>query len=161
MKIILAPLDFSRVSRDVIHEAMALARIGKGSVVLLHAVQPPAIVTDLAPMVGEALQFTAEVERKAQQHLHRLQKRLAEPRVIVATRCLQGSPVPLILAQAKELGADYIVLGSHGRTALYDLVVGSTTSGVLKRATCPVVVVSAQPKTKVRRSRRASPKRRP
>lgn len=121
----------------------------------------PAIVTDLAPMVGEALQFTAEVERRARQHLHRLQKRLAEPRVTVETRCQQGSPVPLILAHAKELGADYIVLGSHGHTALYDLVVGSTASGVLKRATCPVVVVPAQPKAKVRRSRRAQPKRRP
>jgi nucleotide-binding universal stress UspA family protein len=65
--------------------------------------------------------------------------------VKVDTVCVQGFPVPVILAQAKELGALYIVLGSHGHTAFYDLVVGGTARGVLRRAGCPVVVVPAQP----------------
>ncbi|MBI4621943.1 MAG: universal stress protein [Verrucomicrobia bacterium] len=43
--------------------------------------------------------------------------------------------------QAEKNAADFIVMGSHGHTALYDLVVGSTTHGVLRRATCPVVIV--------------------
>ena len=48
------------------------------------------------------------------------------------------------MEQAKKLGADYIVMGSHGHTALYDLLVGSTTHGVLMRAACPVVITPAQ-----------------
>ena len=54
---------------------------------------------------------------------------------------LTGAPVPLILEQAKALAADYIVMGSHGHTAFYDLLVGTTTHGVLKKAPCPVLVV--------------------
>jgi nucleotide-binding universal stress UspA family protein len=52
-----------------------------------------------------------------------------------------GSPVPEIIEQAKTCAADYIVIGSHGHTAFYDLLVGSTANGVLKRAKCPVLIV--------------------
>ena len=47
----------------------------------------------------------------------------------------------LKIEQAERLTADYIVIGSHGHTAFYDLLVGSTASGVLKSASCPVVIV--------------------
>ncbi len=151
MKTILAPIDFSRVSRDVIREAVDLARIVKARVVILHAVQPPPIVTDLAPLAGEALQLTAEIERGARRSLQRLQRALQSRRVTVETLCLQGAPVALIAATAEQLGARYIVIGSHGHTALYDLVAGSTASGVLKHASCPVVVVSATRKPAARR----------
>jgi nucleotide-binding universal stress UspA family protein len=68
----------------------------------------------------------------------------------VSVECIQvvGAPVPNILDQAEKYVADYIVMGSHGHTAFYDLLVGSTTHGVLMRAKCPVVIVpSAQGKT--------------
>jgi nucleotide-binding universal stress UspA family protein len=48
--------------------------------------------------------------------------------------------VRTILDQAARVSADYVVMGSHGHTALYDLLVGSTTHGVLLRAPCPVVI---------------------
>jgi nucleotide-binding universal stress UspA family protein len=54
---------------------------------------------------------------------------------------LTGAPVNRILEQAESLPADYVVLGSHGHTAVYELLVGSTAHGVLKSATCPVIVV--------------------
>jgi nucleotide-binding universal stress UspA family protein len=54
-----------------------------------------------------------------------------------------GSPVQHITSEAERTEADYIVMGSHGHTALYELLVGSTTHGVLKRAHCPVVIVPA------------------
>jgi universal stress protein A len=148
MKTILAPVDFSPVSRFVIDEAVALARVIGARVVLLHAVQLPGVVTDLGPLVGEALQFTAEAERGARRHLRGLQQRLSKRGVTVETICETGFPLPLVIQHAKRLAARYIVIGSHGHTAFYDLVIGSTTSGVLKRATCPVVVVPAQRKAR-------------
>ena len=51
-----------------------------------------------------------------------------------------------IRVEAVTCGADYIVMGSHGHTPLYDLLVGTTTHGVLKNARCPVVIVPARPK---------------
>lgn len=154
MKTILAAVDFSPLSRRVVAEALILARAVKGRIVILHAVKPPAIVTELAPLMGEALQFTAEVERVARDHLRRWQKRLAERGVTVETICQQGFPTGVILAHARKLKANCVVLGSHGHTAVYDLVVGSTASGVLKRAECPVVIVPATPATRKRRQSR-------
>lgn len=60
--------------------------------------------------------------------------------------------VPTIIAQANALKAAYIVIGSHGHGAVYDLVVGSTTQGVLRKARCPVLVVPVTPvKARARR----------
>lgn len=144
MKTILAAIDFSPVSRRVIAEAVRLARGLRAKVVVLHAVKPPAIVTDLAPLVGEAVQLTAEVERASRRNLQRWQAKLAKRHVTVETVCQQGFPIGLILGHATRLAADYIVIGSHGHTAFYDLVVGGTASGVLKRAKAAVVVVPAR-----------------
>jgi nucleotide-binding universal stress UspA family protein len=158
MKTVLAAIDFSPISHAVLRVATALARAIHGRVFLINVVHTPSIATDLAPVVGEVLQFTGEIERGARRHLHQIQKRLAARNATVDTICLQGFPVAQIIAHAKELEAEYIVLGSHGHTAFYDLVAGSTASGVLKRATCPVVVVPAAPaKSKRRKSLRNNP----
>ena len=146
MKTVLAAIDFSAVSRNVLRVANELAQAIRGRVVLIHVVQPVYVATDLAPFAGDVLQLTAEIERGARRHLERFQKRLAARGSTVLTICSQGFPVVAVLAQAKQEKADYIVVGSHGHTAFYDLVVGSTTNGLLKRATCPVVVVPAAPK---------------
>jgi universal stress protein A len=156
MNTVLAAIDFSPVSQKVLSAAIAIARAAGGRVVILNAVQPPAIATDLAPLVGEVLQFTADLERAARRHLQRIQKRLAARRISVETICEQGFAAPLIVAHARDLGASYIVLGSHGHTAFYDLIAGSTASGVLKRAPCPVVVVPAVP---VKAKRRKVPRK--
>jgi nucleotide-binding universal stress UspA family protein len=149
MKTILAAIDFSPVSRAVVKVATELARAIRGRIVLINVVQPPVIATELAPLVGEVLQLTDELERGARRHLKRLQERLVAGGATVKAICCQGFPVTTILTRATQEEADYIVLGSHGHTAFYDLVAGSTASGVLKRATCPVVVVPVAPqKTK-------------
>lgn len=153
LKTILAPIDFSPSSRQVVNVAMELAHACKGQVVLLHSVSPPPIIaTDLAPLVGAALRFTEDVQKAAIRHLHRIQHDRADRTVPVRTVCATGYPVAQILAEAKKSDASYIVIGSHGHTAFHDLVAGSTASGVLKRATCPVVVVPSQTKGKVSRT---------
>lgn len=146
MKTIFAAIDFSPVSRRVVDQAVELARLLDARLVLLHFVKPPPIVTDLGPMVGDVLKFTAEVERGARRNLHQLQQRLVRRGVAAEAICELGFPVPQLLAHARRLEPAYIVLGSHGHTALFDLVVGSTASGVLKRAPCPVVVVPSHRK---------------
>jgi universal stress protein A len=154
MKTVLVALDFSPVTRAVLKAAIELARALHARVVLLNVVQPPTIVTDLAPLVGDVLQFTAEIERGSRRHLQQIQKRLAGDGAEVESICVQGFASATIVAHAKKLSADFIVLGSHGHTAFYDLITGSTASGVLKRATCPVVVVPAAPSKPKRRNTR-------
>ena len=155
MKTILAPVDFSNISDAVVEQAATLARAVDGRVVLLAVIQPPVVMSEYAAMMDIA-EITAAGEKHAARQLDRLQERLGD----VASDTVQtvGSPIAHILDQASKLRADYIVMGSHGHTAFYDLLVGSTTHGVLMRAKCPVVIVPAvkdKASQKRARSRRA------
>jgi nucleotide-binding universal stress UspA family protein len=155
MKTILAPIDFSAVSDAVIAEAAALANAHHGRVVLLNVVQPPVVMAEYAPLMDNIAELTAAGERNAARQLEKIEARLAGDFVTAESVQLSGAPIPLIVEQAEKLGADYIVMGSHGHTAIYDLLVGSTTHGVLLRAKCPVVIVPAVKETKPRKPAKA------
>jgi nucleotide-binding universal stress UspA family protein len=141
MKTILVPIDFSSVSRPVMAAAVVLARAFKGRVVLLHVVQQPVVINEYDLMVTDVARMAAGVERAAARHLAALKKSLERRLPEVTTVCRSGPPVLEILDQARKCAADYIVIGSHGHSAFYDLLAGSTASGVLKRSRCPVLVV--------------------
>ena len=143
MKTILAPVDFSAVSDLVVAEAATLARAFQGRVVLLNVIQPPAVVAEYAPLMQNIAEITVAGEKAAARKLGAAQQKLQSDFIEAETAQLVGSPVQHILAEAERVGADYIVMGSHGHTALYDLLVGSTTHGVLMRARCPVIIVPA------------------
>jgi len=150
MKTILAPIDFSDASEAVIKEAATFARAFDARVVLLTVVQPPVPITEYAAMIDSA-QFVAASERHAAEQLEVIERNLRNDFVLVESVRETGSPVPIIVKTAQEWDADYIVMGSHGHTAFYDLIVGSTTHGVLNRAKCPVVIVPpAQAKARPR-----------
>lgn len=143
MKTILAPLDFSKVSEAVVAEATALARALGGRVVLLAVVQPPVVNYEYAAVMDNLAEITAAGERNAERRLAEIEEKLKVAGVPSESVQVVGGPIPLIIEQAKNVGADYIVMGSHGHTAFYDLLVGSTTHGVLMRAPCPVVIIPA------------------
>jgi len=143
MKTILAPVDFSSATDAVVAEASSLARAVNGKIVLLTVIQPPAAVADYAPLLQDIAEITAAGEKAAAAKLAKLQERLQAESVGSEHVQVVGAPVHHIISEAERVDADYIVMGSHGHTALYELLVGSTTHGVLKRATCPVVIVPA------------------
>ena len=140
MKTILAPIDFSGATEAVVTEAANLARAVDGKVVLLTVLQPPAITNEYSALVDNLAEIMAAGEKNAARRLAELESTLKAAQVRVETVQLNGPPIRLIVEQAKTRGASYIVMGSHGHTALYDLLVGSTTHGVLMRAGCPVVI---------------------
>jgi len=143
MKTVLAPIDFSKVSRQVIDEAVVLARAIDARLVLLHVVQPaPIIASEFA--IGESgVEVSRFEDQEAAQRLARLQTELGADGITAEVIHRVGYPGGKIVEVAKELKAAFIVVGAHGHTALYDLIVGSTTSLVLKLAPCPVVVTPA------------------
>jgi len=157
MKTILVPVDFSSVTDAVVAEAAALARAQLGRVELLHVTQPPVITTEYAPYLENISEIMLVSEKAAAKQLARLEDQLKNEGIPSDTQLLTGAPVPHILRQAEEMKADYIVMGSHGHTALYDMLVGSITHGVLKKAACPVLVVPAQKKRNARGKAYAPP----
>lgn len=143
MKTILAPVDFSGATDAVVAEATALARALDGRVVLLTVIQPPAITNEYSALMDNLAEIVAAGEKNAAKRLSELEAKFRAEKIPVETIQVNGPPIRLIVEQAKKLEADYIVMGSHGHTALYDLLVGSTTHGVLMRAACPVVITPA------------------
>ncbi len=151
MKPLLVPVDFSDVSRHVMAEATKLARMMKCPITLIHVVEPPPIiVSDFGAVVDSTVQITAAAEKSAAQHLAKLRSKLKKAGLEVAAVLRTGFPVFHIAELAKKLRASHIVIGSHGHTAFYDLLIGSTTGGVLKRAPCPVVIVPMEARGKDR-----------
>lgn len=143
MKTILAPIDFSPASQQVVAQAVVLAKLAGARLVLLHVVQPP-IMTDSDGGAQMSADYAATASESAAKRLSALQKPLRARGVTVTTRHRVGSPGQCILDQAATCQANYIVLGSHGHGAFYDLIMGSTTSRVLKQACCPILVVPSQ-----------------
>lgn len=151
MKTILAPIDFSSVSDAVIDAAQLLARATGARIVILSVAQPPVITSDYGPMLENIAEIVAASEKTIARQLKTLAARLETPELPIETVQLTGAPAPLILEQAEKDNADYIVMGSHGHTALYDLLVGSTTHQVLRKARCPVMIVPPPIKKAARR----------
>ena len=147
MKTLLVPIDFSPVTKAVVDEAAMLAQSCKGRIVLLYVVQPPVLVAEYGGVIEDVVPLIEAADKAATQLLAQWRDYLKESEVSTRTVKVEGFPSKEIVGQAKESEADYVVMGSHGHTAFYDLLIGSTTSGVLKKASCPVIVVPARPAT--------------
>ncbi len=141
MKTILAPIDFSRVSDAVVKAAVNLARAVNGRLVLLHIVVPPVITSEYGAVLANIQEIIATSEASSRLQLQSYKKRLQKTGLTVSIALQTGVPVSLILDQARKSRATYIVMGSHGHSALYDLLAGSTATGVVKHSPCPVVMV--------------------
>jgi nucleotide-binding universal stress UspA family protein len=141
MKTILAPIDFSKISDPVVKAAANLAKSINGRLILFHVVQPPVITSEYGAVLANIQEIIAISESSSQKQLARRQKRLQAAGLKVAVAQVTGIPVTSIVDQARKSRASYIVMGSHGHSALYDLLAGSTATGVIKRAPCPVLVV--------------------
>jgi nucleotide-binding universal stress UspA family protein len=138
MKTILVPIDLSDVTPDVLGAAGALARSLSAKIVLAHVTRPPLIATECGPVVA---QQQAADDHDVLARLAYWQGELQREGLIAETSRLYGQPVGCIREKAERLGADYIVLGSHGHGALYELLIGSTAADLLKHSPCPVLVV--------------------
>lgn len=141
MKTILVPVDLSTVAATVCDAACELAQLMGARLLLLHVVQPaPAMVSEIyAPSVGQTEEMLVAAESAGLARLRELEERCVQRGIAARILNVVGLPVSEILAHAEQ--ADYIIMGSHGHGAVYDLLVGSTTHGVLRKAPCPVIVI--------------------
>lgn len=141
MKTILTPVDFSPATKGVLAAASELAAAVGGKIVLLHALQHPVVTTEYG-LTAETLKETMEVGRRAAlKQLDHLERLLTGKGVAASSRLATGLAAGVIVEEARKSRAAYVVLGSHGHTAFYELLVGGTTHAVLKKASCPVLVV--------------------
>src|SRR5262245_56250032 len=134
---ILHPTDFSDRSRHALHLACALARDYGANLVVLHVEPTPYIGYSegaIPPDPGVLLE-------EAKEQLRRLE--IPATGLRTERRFVEGDPVEEILRTAQEVTADLIVMGTHGRTGLGRLLMGSVAELVVRRANSPVLTVKA------------------
>lgn len=135
IRTILHPTDFSVYSQHAFKLACSLARDYKARLVVLHVAEPP-----LAVYEGAMLTVPINPELLLAQ-LKEVQPDDSSLRV--EHRLLEGDAVEGILKAAKETDCDLIVMGTHGRTALGRLLMGSVADRVVRKAACPVLTLKS------------------
>jgi nucleotide-binding universal stress UspA family protein/quercetin dioxygenase-like cupin family protein len=134
---ILHPTDFSESSRWAFQTACSLARDYKATLVLLHVIPPSADPLLTEPVVNPL----QPIESQEAWRGRFAWPQPTDPRIRIEHRVAEGGSPAEILRLARLLPCDLIVMGSHGRTGLSRLLTGSVAEEVLRKATCPVLVV--------------------
>lgn len=143
MKTILVPVDFSDVTTRILDASRNMAHALGAKMVLLHVSEPEPDFVGFEPGPMAVRTSVARDFRKEHQRLDELRTQAAADGDEVLALHIQGPIVDKVLDQAAEHHADLIVMGSHGHGAFYEFFVGSVTSGVLRGAKCPVLVIPA------------------
>lgn len=138
---ILVCIDFSDVTTGVLEEAKRLAGAFSCRLVLLHVCMPEPEFVSYDPGPEYIREDFAHRCREAHKKAQELQAGLEAERIPAEALVVQGTVVEKIVEKADPAGTRMIVMGSHGHGALYELLVGSATEGVLRRARVPVLVV--------------------
>jgi len=152
LKRILVPVDFSPCARAALDYAYFLGEQLGAAIEVIHVWHPPRYIgPDTALEVFAEPRNTqweyarADVSKEMEQFLAEFQKR---GRVQISFRLEQGNPYETILKIADDGKFDIIVLGTHGRTGLSHVLVGSVAERVVRHSRCPVLTVrAAEPAT--------------
>ncbi|REJ64831.1 MAG: universal stress protein [Planctomycetota bacterium] len=139
LKCILCPVDFSKSSKAALDYAAALARESEARLVLLHVVENPLAY-------DTTFSGPAPTEKEMQEAEHEFADML-EGLGDIATehRTVLGDPAACVVQAAEEDSADLVVVGTHGRTGLSRLLMGSVAEEVVRKAPCPVIAVKQPP----------------
>jgi nucleotide-binding universal stress UspA family protein len=141
---ILVPVDFSEAAGRVLDYALDIARDRGAEVTLLHVVGVPAAPFDPAYGVLADPRLPADLAAGAAKGLADLVERAAPSAgrgVVVKTKVLSGAPAREIAREAREGNFDLVVVGTHGRTGLRHVFLGSVAENVVRLAPCPVLTV--------------------
>ncbi len=151
MKLLVA-IDFSELAGRVISEAEKLAKSLPAQVFLLHVIPPSSPIIDVPPEVETLL----PVDNTHDNEGHLLSKepesaqlltvaaRLQEKGIDTSVIIAHNDEVTAIIGESKKNCVDMIMLGSHGHGALFHLLIGSVSEGVIRQASCPVIIVPSK-----------------
>ncbi len=138
---IVLPIDFSDTTDKLVDGAVKFAKETNGKICLIHVA--PA---DIGFAIGDmGFQYFPEVEQNEIKEellqLNAIEQRIIAQNVDCEHLLKQGTAGDIILEYAKGKNAGYIVMGSHGRSNMYDVFVGSLTKELTRRSPIPVLVI--------------------
>jgi len=130
---IVFPTDFSSASAAALPHAATLAKQSGARLLVVHVQEPP------LPQGGGELSFALPEPDTARVAAMLEEVRPLDRSVPVAHRLAMGDPAAEVCRIATEEGATLIVLGTHGRSGVLRLLMGSVAESILRRAPCPVL----------------------
>ena len=149
MKKILVALDYSPSAQLVAETGYKIAEAMNAEVLLIHIVADINYYSSMAysPIMGFsgytfpdiALDVVTDLEAESLRFLNESKKHLGGENIEV--KVVGGETGPAILKTAEEYGADIVVMGSHGRSGLGKLIMGSVAENVLQNSKVPLLVV--------------------
>jgi nucleotide-binding universal stress UspA family protein len=146
---ILCPIDFSEFSIVAYHYALSLAEHYNAGIIALHAVELWKLpFADYAACEADYAKVSKALSEGGEERLREFVKKHSpdgfRPQLVVNV----GNASDSILSFAQQHNIEVIVMGTHGRRGFDRLVLGSTTDRVMRRASCPVLVISKPPEGK-------------
>ena len=150
MKKVLIALDYDVTAQKIAEAGFSFAKSMKAQVILLHVIGDPAYYSSLeySPITGFAgymdmsnnqLDSIEGLLKASQLYLDKTKQHLGDKKI--KTFVKEGDFAPAILNTAKELKADLIVMGSHSRNWLENIVMGSVTEKVLHETSLPLLII--------------------
>jgi nucleotide-binding universal stress UspA family protein len=144
---ILHATDFSRASRPALAKAIALARQNRAPLTIVHVLSPP-----MVPVGGDFGYIPPKtldaIDQQARQHARRALAALAARAKKAGARTnvliVDGVPQDQIPRAVRRTRADLVVIGTHGRTGLTKVLLGSVAERVIRLVACPVLTVRAR-----------------
>jgi universal stress protein A len=130
---ILFPTDFSHTGDAALNMATALARDSQASLLIVHVEEPPVAYGGGEMYYGMPEPALDEIKRML------AEVKPTDPSVPFDHRLVTGDPASAIVKLANEEQVDLIIMGTHGRTGLRRLLMGSVAEAVVRRAPCPVL----------------------
>ncbi|ENV48372.1 universal stress protein [Acinetobacter brisouii] len=142
-KHILVPVDGSETSLAAVKQASSIAKAfsSKVTAVCVLAVDP-FVAVEFVNTDQFINDYVAKAKEEIQEILEQAKSLFAQEGVTAETQILEGQTIHKVIVEAtKDLGADLIVIGSHGRKGIKKLFLGSVTQAILSESTVPVLVV--------------------
>jgi nucleotide-binding universal stress UspA family protein len=133
LKKILFPTDFSHTGDAALEMASALARDSGATILIVHVEESPNVYAGGEFYYGIPNPPTEELRRMLEE------VRPVDAGVAYEHRLLSGDPAGTIVRLAEEEDVDMIVLGTHGRTGLLRMLMGSVAEAIVRHAKCPVL----------------------
>ena len=139
---IVHPTDFSTASRAAFAKAVEMAKADRGELLLVHVLSPVMPVPGdgyISPKVYD--EIAASTRAWAQKQLDKLLAKAKVAGARVKGLLVEGVPHEQIVRLARSKRADVVVMGTHGRSGLAKLFLGSVAGRVVAAAPCPVLTV--------------------
>ena len=140
---ILFPTDFSDVSRKAVKYIKQLKGAGAQEVIVLHVIDEKELLV-LSRVPEQYLQITAQMENEMAEEMATVEEDMAAEGFRVQLKVKRGKPFTEIMKTAVEENVSIIVMGSHGKSNIREMLMGSVSENVIRHAKVPLLVISRE-----------------